>query len=202
MATIALPFATRFIKSIAWELDRPAQVNESGYTGARSVIAQPWHGRWSAKAELAPIVGEANILAWRAFLATLRGQINTFRLPMTEGAQPLPASTNSPLGQVTAAGSNTMLCNQLGASNNPVLAAGRLLTVNDQPLLLTSPLVSDVTGFGIATFETPLRAAVSAGTALEMRNPTCLVALTGTTAGWSVDSGQLYGVSLDVREAF
>lgn len=86
MTIVAMPASVR-VQRVRWQLDRPAQVNRSAYTGARRVVANPWHGKWSASAEIVPIVGEANVRAWRAFLASLKGQINTFQLPATEGPQ-------------------------------------------------------------------------------------------------------------------
>jgi hypothetical protein len=86
MTIIAMPASVR-VRSAQWSLDRPAQVNRSAYSGARRVVANPWHGKWSASVEVVPLVGEANVRAWRAFLASLKGQINTFQLPATEGPQ-------------------------------------------------------------------------------------------------------------------
>jgi hypothetical protein len=79
VSQIAFPAGAK-IRRVSWSLDRPAQVNRSAYTGARRVVANPWHGKWSARVELSTIVGEGNVRPWRAFLAKLKGQINTFGL--------------------------------------------------------------------------------------------------------------------------
>lgn len=79
------PYLT--FRSVEWILDRPAQVNLSGWTGKRTVVADPWHGLWRGKAEIAQVQGEANARALRAFLAKLKGQINTLELRAVVEAQ-------------------------------------------------------------------------------------------------------------------
>lgn len=180
------------VRSIVPTLSRPAQVNRSAYTGARSVAANPWHGKWSFKVQLAPIVGEANFLPVRAFLASLRGAVNTFRMPATEGSQ-------AAFGAATVLSSVAQGAVAMTVAGAAV-QAGQMITVNDQLLLI---LTSAVSGSNRAiTFEPALRAAATAGTAVNAAAPTCLVALSGPDVGWSVDQGQLYNVSFDVEEVF
>lgn len=107
MGLIAMPGSVR-IRHIEWSLDRPAQVNRSPYTGARKVVANPWHGMWRARVDLAPIVGEGNVRAWRAFLGKLKGQINSFYLPATEGPQHLLGSQTASAGAAQGATSITL----------------------------------------------------------------------------------------------
>ena len=187
MTIIALPRTSRFIRKIDWSLDRPAQINVSGYTGKRTVVANPWHGKWRARIDMAPIVGEANILAWRAFFGQLRGEINTFRLPAAEAAQ---NGNSGVTASATAAGAQSMTIS--GAAT--AIKAGQFVTVNDQLLLVTSVAGS------VLSFEPALRVAVASGGAVETANPTCLVSLVGSRAGWSVDVGQSYSMSFDVEE--
>lgn len=118
MAIIALPPSVR-IRHIEWSLDRPAQINRSPYSGARKVVANPWHGRWTARVELAPIIGEANVRAWRGFLASLKGQINTFLVPAIEGPQHalgtvFPAISNVSGTTVTAIGGSLYTIEKTG----------------------------------------------------------------------------------------
>lgn len=181
MATISFPAAAK-IRSIRWELERPAQVHTSGYTGRRVVVADPWHGRWRATFELAPIVGQDNFLAWRAFMAALRGQINTFRLPATEKPQ-------NGSGLVTVSGAAGATTITLGAA----VAAGDFITVNNQMVVAT-------TSGSSPTIEPALRVAAS-GSA-EIGNPYCLVSMSDPRVGWSVEPGQLYGAAFSVEEAF
>lgn len=101
------------IREISWTLDQPAQVNRSAYTGARSVAANPWHGKWSAKVTLATMQGEASFLAARAFFASLQGQVNTFALPATEGPQYV--GINYPVIDAAAQGATTLALGNLGS---------------------------------------------------------------------------------------
>jgi hypothetical protein len=85
---IALPTApARPFRHIEWEPDAPAQINRSGYTGKRSAVTNPWHVIRRGRAQLVPIIGEANVRPWRAFFAALKGQTVCFMLPATEGPQ-------------------------------------------------------------------------------------------------------------------
>lgn len=194
MAVIALPRTIRFATSVAWQLDRPAQVNVSGYTGRRQIVANPWHGKWSAKVELAPIVGENNMLQWRAFLAALKGQINTFHLPASEGPQ--HNGTFHTTGGAVSAGATAMTLN-----GSPTMTAGMMVTFvypsgNKQLAVLTS-----VSGTSV-TFEPPLREALPSGWGVETKDPYAHVALTSSTAGWTAGKGKVYGIMLDVEEAY
>lgn len=85
MAIIALP--DNQFRSVQWTLVQPTQVNRSEFTSARQVMQLPGASYWRASAEHAPIVGEAGIRAWRAFIAKAQGQASTFNLPATESQQ-------------------------------------------------------------------------------------------------------------------
>lgn len=196
MAIITFPASAR-IASIKWELDRPAQVNRSWWSGRDSVRANPWHGRWSAQVALAPIVGEENILAWRAFLATLKGQVNTFRLPATEGAQ--TALANVLVSGAHAAGVSSIAFSGGGLSITQ-LAAGRMITLNDQLMVLTAAAATNGAGAGSFTVEAPLRAAATNGTTIETQRPTAIVAMDRSSLGWSVGPGKLYNIEFGVEE--
>lgn len=199
MAVISLPASVR-IANINWALDRPAQLNRSQWTGKEQVIADPWHGRWTAEAELAPVVGEANVLAWRAFLAALKGRVNTFRLPAVEKDQ--AANDSVSVSILAAAGATTINSGGWGVSTANVMLAGQMFTLNDQLCVLTANASSNASGFADLTFQPPLRAGATVNTPIIVRKPTALVALASSTAGWSVDRGQVYGIKLNVEERF
>lgn len=203
MAIIALPSTTRFAKRVTWTLDRPAQVNRSAYSGKRQVVATPWQARWTAVVEMVPIIGEANVRTWRSFLARLKGPVNTFRLPATEGAQ--TAIAQATVATTAAAGSTSLvLANSTSPGAAIALLDGHMVTVNDQLLQLTADGAFNAgTGQTTISFEGPLRAAANAGTAVETRNPTALVALADSKSGWAVDPGKIYGLSqLVVEEVY
>jgi hypothetical protein len=207
MAIIALPATTRFARKIEWTLDRPAQVNRSGWTGRRQVVANPWHGMWRAQVELVPIIGEANVRPTRAFLAKLKGQINTFLLPAVEGDQHSYVSPFTGTVVSGAAGASTMVVGSMPAFVT-YLTAGCLMQIplpsgKNQMVMLTQDLVSDSFGVGTATFEPPLRETAAVSTAIEAKRPCCEVALAGSSISWGVEPGKIYGVgTLQLEEAF
>jgi hypothetical protein len=178
------------IKSIQWTLARPAQVNVSAWTGRRTVISDPWHGKWSARVELAAIVGEANVRAVRSFLARCRGTLNTFRLYATENAQ--NANLGVTVGSTAAAGATSMSLAGFSSS----LLDGQFVTINGQLL----QVIADQSG-ALITFEPPLRQQATAGTAVVTSRPYALVYMSSASLGWSADVGQLYGISFEVEEA-
>lgn len=200
MAIIAFPTGAR-IKGVRWALDRPAQVNRSAWTGRRQVVATPGHARWSAEVELAPIVGEGSMLAWRAFLAGLKGQVNTFRLVAVERDQHNNTGTQHVYGAHAAGVTTLRTYGWNGGAQT--LQAGHMVTVNDQLLVLTGDArFGAEAGERYLDFEAPLRAPAAHATQITTHYPTALVALTDSTAGWEVQKGQIYGVTLNVEEVF
>lgn len=199
MAVIALPASVR-VANIAWTLDRPAQVNRSQWTGKDQVVTNPWHGRWAADVELAPIVGEANVLAWRAFLTGLKGRVNTFRLPAVERDQ-YPADTIV-VSILAAAGASTVNSGGWPASTANLMLAGQMITLNDQLNVLTANVSSNGSGFADMTLAVPLRTAAAVNTPIIVRKPTALVAMANSVSGWSVDRGQVYGIKFNVEERY
>lgn len=197
MTIIAVPASLRF-SDIDWDLARPAQVNRPAYRPTKpQIVANPWYGQWTASGVHVSVVGEANFLASRGFFLSLRGQVNTFRLRATETAQ--TSST-----AVTVNGAHSAAVTSLSTAGWPasttVLKVGHLFTVNDQLCGLTQDAVSSAGGVATLVFEPPLRAATAGGTAVEVRYPTCLVALTTPSIRWSVGKGQVYSASIDVEE--
>lgn len=176
------------IRSAQWSLDRPASLNSSLYSGATSVAATPWYGKWSVTVTLSAAVAEDNVRALRGLLADLDGQVNAVRVPATEGGQRgLPKAT---------AAANAAAGDSVITFAGCLLKRGQLFTVNDE-----LKMVKSVSGYEV-TFKPPLRGAVTAGAAIEVGNPTALMRLNGSAAGWDVDSGQLYSGSLGFTEAF
>lgn len=178
------------IKSIQWNLSRPAQVNMSTWTGKRTVVSDPWHGRWTAKIDLVTIVGEANVLAMRAFFAKVKGSINTFRVFAVE--KPQNSNSGVTLSAAPAAGATTVSIT--GAATT--LKAGQFFTLDGQLCLCTI----DQAG-AVLTFEPPLRKASTIGTKVVTARPYALVYMSSQDMGYGVDPGQVYSISFAVEEA-
>jgi hypothetical protein len=178
------------IRSIDWDLDQPGDSNESAWTGTDTTVTNPWHGKWSAKVQLAPILGEANVRSVRSFLARCRGKLNVFRLYATEG----PQNANSGVTLSANVAANARSVSITGATTQ--LKDGQFITINGQLL----QVVADQSE-SLVTFEPMLRAAATAGTIVVTSRPYALVKMTASSNGWGVDAGQQYGISFDVTEA-
>lgn len=178
------------IKQIEWSLDRPAQVNRSEWTGKRTVMADPWHGKWRARAELASVQGEAGVRALRAFLVALKGTVNTFRLYATIEAQ--NANTGVTVNTTAAAGATSLIIT--GAST--ALLAGQYFTVNGQLCCCTAAQSGST-----LTFQPPLRVQATSTTKVVTARPYALVALTDSRVGWSIGQARMHSITIDVEEA-
>lgn len=198
MAIISLPQTTSFARKISWQLDRPAQINRSAYTGQRQVLANPWHAKWTGTVEFSPVVGEAEMRTWRAFFAQLRGQINTFRLIAVEASQ---AASNVAVGTLAAATATSLQISG-GPASVTLLKAGAMATVNDQLLVLTSDLVTNASGVGTMAFEPPLRVAAAVNAVVYISYPTALVCLSSSVSGWSAEPGVVYGMAMTFEEVY
>lgn len=187
MAFIAAPALN--IRLIEWALDRPAQINVS-LSGKRTVSSTILYGKWSARVELAPIVGQANAQAIRSFIARCNGPLNRFRLYATESAQ--NANSGVTVSAAATAGDTALtITGYTGA-----LLAGQMATINGQLVQITADQSA-----GTITFEPPLRADASVGTTVVTSRPYALVRMADSTAGWSVGPGQVYEIAFDVEEA-
>ena len=80
MTTITLP-STPKAQTMSWRLVQPTQVNISGWTGKRQVVASN-RGWWECEFGLPPIVGTTNINAWRSFLAKAQGSTSDFQVQL------------------------------------------------------------------------------------------------------------------------
>ena len=177
------------IAAIDWIFRRPAQINTSAWTGRRTVVAEPWHGKWLARVQLAPLSAE-HMRYMRSFFAKAKGSINTFRLYASEAPQNDNGAVT--VSSTAAAGALTMAIT--GAAT--VMKEGQYVTVNGQLLILTA----DQAGSNI-TFEPPLRAQATAGTTVVTRRPYALVYLANADAAWGAELGPFYNVAFDVEEA-
>ena len=198
MAIITLPSAVR-IKRVDWTLDQPAQVNRSDWTKRRQVVTQPGPAIWSATADLVVAVGERAALAGEAFVIDLEGQVNSFRLAACENDQ-LPRGFRT---VIDGDGQYGRALRLRGGPTGFTLARGHKITVNDQMVMVMADATFDADTRATVTFKPSLRLSPADGTYVECVLPTVLMSLATSSAGWSVDPGQLYQVKqLALEEAF
>ena len=196
MTTITYPSTPR-PQGMAWRLLMPSQTNISNWTGRRQTVASG-RGWWECQISFPPIVGTTNINAWRAFIAKSRGAANDFRVPVDPTAQ--SSATATPL--VNGAGQTGRTLNSDGwPLSTTVLQAGQFITINNQLLQLTENVTSNATGVAVLTFEPPIRVSPSDNTAIEYKNPYCLMYLVEEPM-LSGETGYVYSLSLNLRESF
>jgi hypothetical protein len=196
MATITLP-TTPNPASMTWKLVYPSQTNVSPYTGARQVLGSN-RGWWECTVEYPPIVGASNISPWRSFIAQMRGQVNTFQLPVDPTAQ--SSASASPLVNGANQTGRSIVCDAWPASAT-TLTAGQYVTINNQLLQLTADVTADGSGNATLSIEPPVRSAPADNAAIEFKNPFALMYLIEEPT-LSVGIGDVYSLSLTAREAF
>lgn len=195
MAVISVP-AEVLYRSIGWKLDRPAQVHGSAYTAKRTVVANPWHGKWYATVEMPPAVDATVIRKRRSFLTKLKGQTNTFNLLVSEPDQH-SGSTPTASAIATAGATSIVLASPPAGLVEGMLATVSLPSGNKQMVMLTENLSGST-----ITFQPPLREAIAIGAAVETKKPYAQVALADSAFGWDSEGGIIYGpISFDVEEA-
>lgn len=197
MAEIVVPDPTELVLK-RLDLDTPAQVNRSVWTGGRKVVGLPGAERWTATAEITDLATENAERPWRAFLFAMRGVQNWFRLPL-----PCNNVTVNPV-----VGTGAMNARSIPVSGMPAgivfLQPGAFLTIAMpsgafRPVVLTQPLTSNASGVGIAYFEPALREVPVTGAAIYAVQPFMPAVRTESTVGlgWS---NAVSGTSLDLEE--
>ncbi len=196
MTTLTIP-ATPKPQSMTWRLVQPAQNNISQWTGARQVLPSG-RGWWECQIVYPPIVGTTNANAWRGFIAAMRGPTNDAQIKVDPTAQ--SALANTMLSNGANQTGRSMAVDGLPASTT-VLVAGQFVTVQNQLLQLTANVTTNASGQATLSFEPSLRAAVPDNTAVEYKNPYCLMYITDEPS-YSVEPGYIYAFSLNMRESF
>jgi hypothetical protein len=83
---ISMP-AAPVAANIAWDIDQPGQANRGEFTGRRRATLLAQAPRWYAEVTLPPIIGEARVYDWRAFVVDCDGIANSFRVIACERPQ-------------------------------------------------------------------------------------------------------------------
>lgn len=189
MSSVTAP--TMAFRQIDWNLDQPAQVNDSSFNANREAAASQWFGKWSAKVTLKTVEDEASFCPIRSFLIRCQGPNNSFRLP----AVVEPQNSNSGVTVSGTAAKGALSLSLSGAS--APLVNGQLVTVNGQLLQLTR----DQNGSSIA-FQPPLHTQATSGTSVETANPYTTVFIPTGNVSWDVSPPQRFDAAFNVEEAY
>lgn len=184
--------------AIEWKPKQPAQVNRSEFTSRRRVTILAAAPRWYAKVTLPPIVGEAAVLAWRAFVVDCEGPANSFHLIACEKDQ---IAGVSPV--VLGGGQSGRALNTAGwGAAGTKLRRGQFVTINEQLLTLTADVDADGSGHATIQFKPYLRIVPADGAPLVVTRPYALMSMSNDDTGWAVGIGQQYQISFDCEESF
>jgi hypothetical protein len=194
---IAMP-ASPVAADIDWSIDQPAQANRGEFTGKRRVTILTAAPRWYATVTLPPIIGEARVLDWRAFVVDCDGIANSFRLIACERDQ----ITGVDVRVVGAGqGGHQLVTNGWGAAGQK-LRRGQFVTSGDQLLMLTAPVVADVNGRAVLQVKPYIRFSPANGAQLEVRRPYAVMSMSDPKIGWKVGIGQNYAITFNCEESF
>lgn len=185
--------------SVEWSIDQPAQANRGEWTGKRRVVLLSAAPRWHAKVTLPPIIGEDRALDWRAFVVDCDGIANSFRVIACERVQIAEAVAV----RVEGAGQfgHAIVTSGWGAAGQK-LRRGQFVTIGEQLLMLTAPVVADANGCAILSIKPYIRVIPADAAPVEVRRPYAVMSMTDPKNGWQVGIGQTYAVTFDCEESF
>jgi hypothetical protein len=184
--------------SVDWTIDQPGQANRGEFTGKRRVTILSAAPRWYATVTLPPILGEDQVLDWRAFVVDCDGIANSFRVIACERPQITGVDVRV-LG--AGQGGHQLVTNGWGAAGLK-LRRGQFFTSGDQLLMLTAPVVADANGRAVLSFKPYIRFSPADGAQLEVRRPYAVMSMSDPKNGWKVGIGQNYAVSFACEESF
>lgn len=203
MALITLPSKVHFEKVDKFQLLRSGTSLRSKYTGKRQAIVHPF-ALWVFEGRLVPMEG-LDAGEWRAFLASLEGQKNTFQLPVPGASKPSAPGGGDVAAGPMAARSKSLNIVAAGAGIGYTINKGDYFTVNGELKIATAPCTPISTTVPVVlTFEPGLRNAIPAdGRPLELRDPYCVMSATADdVATWSLERPVRHGIKLSAMEAF
>jgi hypothetical protein len=200
MAVITLPSKVYFDKVDKLQLLRAGASLRSKYTGKRQHINFPF-ALWIFEGKLIPMEG-IDAGEWRAFLVSLEGQKNTFRLPVPGAAKPLSGFTGN--GTIGAGGvavrAKSMLVN--ATANTLILRKGDYFNVGDELKMSDNNVTTNGSGVATVSFQPGMRAAYAATTPVQIQNPFIYLAATEDDSGsWALEKPTKHGIKLLCAEA-
>ena len=184
---------------IDWTIEQPGQANRSEFTGRRRVTLLSAAPRWFATVKLPAILGEDRAMAWRAFVVDCDGIANSFRVIACEREQIAGAIDVRVMG--AGQGGHTLVTSGWGPAGIK-LKRGQFVTLGDQLLMLTAPVVADANGRATLFIKPYVRLVPTDNAPVEVKRPYAVMAMSDPKSGWNVGRGQTYGVEFNCEEAF
>lgn len=199
MAVIPLPSKVYFNKVDRLQLLRAGAALRSRYTGKRQVANFPF-AIWIFQGTLIPMEG-IDAGEWRAFLVSLEGQKNTFRLPVPGSSKPLAGhAVNVSLNGSVAARAKS--CSVVGPASTVILRKGDYFNIGDELKMSDSNITTNGSGIATVSFQPAMRKAYAGGTLVQLQNPFIyLAADDNDSATWSLDRPVKHGIKLLCAEA-
>lgn len=177
MAEITVPDKSLIVDKV-WELDSPAQVNRSGWTGRGKTVGLPGAELWSFSARVRFRSTIADQRPWRAFFTSLKGLQNTFKFHLECQRHIGPAPQVD-----TGAGDGYTLPLKGMSASTILLVAGQCMTVplpsgHMRLVCLADDLITDAAGKAVANFTPALGEVPALNAVVETANPYSPVMLT------------------------
>lgn len=200
MAVIDVPAGIGF-ESCKLTLLRATQTLRSPFTGRRQVVTSAF-ALWQFEGNVVPLQG-TDAGEVRAFLVQLKGQANTFRLPIPASDFPLSNYNGTP-GVVGASGQfGTSIATVGWTPNRTLFRKGDYFTIEDQLKVATVDINSNSSGNATLFFEPATRGVVAGAAAISYSPPTVyLAAADDEQAAWGLVDYNTHRVSLKAIEVF
>jgi hypothetical protein len=198
MPEVIVPDHSEFIIANL-DFDEPAQVNRSAWTGHIDIVGLPGGSFWYGELAVTDLVTEAADRPWRAFIASLRGVQNWFKVYFPCQVHIGPA----PLIAAGATDGYTVPLKGMQPSTY-ILEAGQHLTIplpsgHHRPVRLTAPIITDAAGNATAQFAPALNQVPAVNTLVESANPYVRMISTTPRIPFPTSNG-VSGFSLSLEE--
>lgn len=200
MADITFPATVRPPRSVEFGLRSNTMAFASPLTGAVRTVGLPG-ARWVASLQWAALDRQqADELT--ALLVRLRGMENRLMLWNLAKRTLRGAGGGTPI--VNGAGQTGASISVAGLPNNTtVYKAGDMLGIGGELKMATADATSNGSGVATVTFEPPLRASPSNGSAIVTSQPTARFVLNDSTVRWMHEPGGVTtGVAVELTEVF
>ncbi len=161
--------------SSKWGLVTNTQRHISSLSRQTQVLELPG-AKWEATLQF----NQLNVAEGRqilAFLASLRGSVNTFNLHDHSLELPRGVGTGTPLVNGASQSGNTLITDGWTVSQTGILLTGDLFQVGTELKIITSDVNSDGSGNATLAFESPLRASPANNDPLTVNSPKALMML-------------------------